>query len=216
MRKIILFDLDGTLIESGEGIIKSLQYTFEQMNLEVPSAEDLRVFIGPPLLEQFMEYANFSQVEAEQAVDIYHSRYEPIGLFEATPYKGIGDMLAELKGLDYELAVSSSKPEELVIAALKHFNLSHYFSEIIGSSSELRTKGLVIRETLSRLSVNQLEDKVIMVGDKEHDVLGAREEDIECLSVLYGYGTRAELELVSPKKIVETVEELKNTLLTIY
>ena len=213
MRKIILFDLDGTLIESGEGIINSLKYAFQKMEREVPSSEELRVFIGPPLLEQFMSYANFDLEEATQAVDYYHSRYKPIGLFEASPYEGIEDVLRELQQEGYELAVASSKPEELVKSVLSHFKLSDYFTEIVGSSGELRTKGLVIEEALSRLSADKYQDKIIMVGDKEHDVLGAREESLDCLSVLYGYGTIEELEAVMPFKIVKSVTDLRNELM---
>lgn len=216
MRKIILFDLDGTLIESGEGIIKSLQYAFEKMNLPVKSAEELRVFIGPPLLEQFMIYSDLSQAEAEKAVSFYRERYTPIGLFESEPYEGVSNMLEELYQAGYVLGVSSSKPEKFVKQILEHFKLDHYFSAITGSSlgPERNTKALVIKETLTRLSYQVDKDNIIMVGDKEHDVLGAREEGLQCISVLYGYGTEAELKVAAPLKIVETVSELTEELLS--
>ncbi len=217
MRKIILFDLDGTLIESGEGIIKSLQYAIKEMKLLQKTAEELNVFIGPPLLEQLMSYFDLTEAEGERAVKLYHDRYHPIGLFESEPYQGIEEMLVELKQQGFVLGISSSKPDYLVKEVLTHYNLSQYFSVIMGSGEgKIRnTKASVIKATLSELNVSKEVDQVWMVGDKEHDVLGAREEDIPCIGVLYGYGTKEEMECVQPFKMVDSVSELKDYLISL-
>lgn len=216
MRKIILFDLDGTLIESGEGIINSLHYAIEKMGLPEQTSEDLRVFIGPPLLEQFMSYFDLTKEEAKKAVTFYHERYHPVGLYEGKPYQGIEHMLKELSEKDYILGVASSKPQHLVEEILQHVNYTHYFTLIVGSGEgDIRnTKRAVIKEALREVSFDEKSDNVWMVGDKEHDVLGAREVGVPCVSVLYGYGTKEEIESVSPLVIVQTVEKLHQLLLT--
>lgn len=215
MRKIILFDLDGTLLESGEGIIKSLQYASKKMGLPQKDEKELRVFIGPPLLEQLMTTFSLSQGDAEQTIEYYRERYSTKGMFESSPYEGIENLLKMLKDNHFVLGVSSSKPENFVNLMLSHFNLAHYFTETVGSDVELDrdTKAAVIKETLKRFTYNPQTDQVIMVGDKEHDVLGAREEGIDCISVLYGYGSLSELEAANPLKIVPNVSELEKALL---
>lgn len=215
MRKIILFDLDGTILESGEGIIKSLQYAIQKMELPERTAESLRVFIGPPLLEQMMATFELSQNEAEKMVKFYQKRYATTGMFESKPYDGVENLLKKLHKENYVLAVASSKPEKFVNLMLENFKLNHYFTESVGHDVEngRDTKALVIKEALKRLDYSREKDKIIMVGDKEHDVLGAREEGIECISVLYGYGTKEELQEANPLKIVATVSELQEELL---
>lgn len=212
MYKAILFDLDGTLTESGEGITKSVQYALEKLGRPEPDLNKLMVFVGPPLMEQFMLYAGFDEETARQAVTLYRERYSVTGIYENRPYPGVEDMLKELRGKGYILAVSSSKPEHFVNKVLEHFNLTHYFHEIVGSEMNgTRTKkGDVIEETLRRLNMQNHRDQVLMVGDKEHDVLGAREAGLECVAVSYGYGTMEELEGSKPLKIVESVDELLN------
>ena len=213
--KAIFFDLDGTLTESGEGIIKSVQYALNKMGRPAEDAEKLRVFIGPPLLEQFMAYAGLDKDSARQAVAYYRERYSTIGIFENQPYPGIEDLLKKLHEDGYTIAVSSSKPEFFVRQILDHFHLTEYFDEIVGSTmSEKRTaKAEVIEETLYRLHLCDHREQVLMVGDKEHDVIGAREEGIECIAVSYGYGTMEELKAAHPKTIVHSVEELGQILL---
>ncbi|MDT2849426.1 HAD-IA family hydrolase [Vagococcus carniphilus] len=215
MRKIILFDLDGTLIESGKGIVKSLQYAIDKLKLPYQTDEALQVFIGPPLLEQFMSYFKIPEEKGKKAVELYHDRYHPIGLFEAKPYDGIDFLLKKLQEENYVLGVASSKPEYLVKEVLEHFDFTQYFEVIVGSGegSLRNTKSAVIKEALSRLSADKSADQIWMVGDKEHDVLGAREEEIPCISVLYGYGTKEELKAVQPLKIVDSTQELLDYLL---
>lgn len=216
MYKAIFFDLDGTLTESGEGIIKSVQYALNKMGKPEEDAEKLRVFIGPPLLEQFMKYANFDKDSARQAVTYYRERYSTIGIFENRPYPGIEELLKRLHKNGYILAVSSSKPEFFVRQILEHFHLTEYFDEIVGSTMEEKrtAKADVIEETLHRLNLSDHREQILMIGDKEHDVIGAREEGIECIAVSYGYGTMEELKAAQPKAIVHSVGELGNILLS--
>ena len=214
MKKTILFDLDGTLTESGEGITKSVQYALEKLGRPENNLEKLQAFIGPPLLKQFMDYAGFDKETAQAAVEIYRERYAAVGIFENRLYPGIEKMLGTLKSKDNILAVSSSKPEYYVKQILEHFQIADYFDEIVGSTmGEKRTdKAEVIEETLRRLRMTEHRDKIVMVGDKEHDVIGARAEGIPCVAVSYGYGSVEELEKAKPAKIVGTVEELTDVL----
>lgn len=215
MKKVILFDLDGTLTESGEGIIKSVQYALRKMGQPESDIEKLKVFIGPPLHEQFIKYSGFNNEEAEKAVTAYRERYSTIGIFENKPYAGIEDMLEELKKRNYILAISSSKPETFVKQIVEYFNLTDYFTEIVGSTmnGERTDKSEVIKETLKRLGVDLEKNKIIMVGDKEHDVYGARSEGLDCIVVSYGYGTEKELKKAKPLEIVKTVVELQERLI---
>lgn len=215
MKKLILFDLDGTLTESGEGIIKSVQYALKKMGKPEPEMQKLRVFIGPPLLEQFIKYADMSEAEAKMAVSYYRERYSSIGIFENRPYPGIKEMLETLKENGFLLAVASSKNEESVMRVLEHFNIRECFDEAVGSEMNGKRSGKaeVIEEALRRLDRSDNRDQVIMVGDKEHDVIGAKEAGIPCVAVAYGYGTMAELEAAEPLRIVHTVKELQEYLL---
>lgn len=238
MEKTILFDLDGTLTASGIGITKCVQYALEKMGHPENDLKKLEIFIGPPLITQFMEYLNISKEEAEQAVVYYRERYTTVGIFENELYPNVEKMLKTLKDNNYTLAVSSSKPEKFVKQILEHFKIKQYFDEVVGATmSEKRTdKAEVIEETLKRLgriscsnndtdytsienSISVEKEKtintenIIMVGDKKHDILGARQFGIPCVAVSYGYGTMEELTNENPHKIVNTVDELLDYLL---
>ena len=198
MYKVILFDLDGTLTESGEGITKSVQYALEKLGKPEDDLKKLEVFVGPPLLQQFMEYAGLDEETGIKAVEYYRERYSTVGIFENQPYPGVEEMLDTLCQKGYTLAVASSKPEYFVKKILDHF-ASHNFTEISGQSE-------MIQEVLARLNMQNHRDEVIMVGDKEHDVFGARKAGIECVAVAYGYGTEQELKQAQPLKIVDSVQ----------
>lgn len=210
MYKAILFDLDGTLTESGEGITKSVQYALEKLGKPEENLEALKVFVGPPLMEQFMKYADLDEETARRAVEIYRERYSTIGIFENRPYPGVAHMLEELKKKGYHLAVASSKPEYFVKKILAHFDLEKYFDEAVGSemSGSRTNKTEVIEETLRRLHLENHREQVLMVGDKEHDVLGARKAGLECLAVSYGYGTMEELTEARPLQIAASADEV--------
>ncbi len=210
MYKAILFDLDGTLTESGEGITKSVQYALEKLGKPTPSLEELRVFVGPPLMEQFMKFADLDEETARLAVSYYRERYSTIGIFENRVYPGIEEMLGELRKKGYLLAVASSKPEKFVLQILEHFHLLGYFHEVVGSemNGNRTNKAAVVEEALKRLGLSDKRESVLMVGDKEHDVLGARACGLECIAVSYGYGTMEELQAAEPLKIVASAGEI--------
>lgn len=210
MYKAIFFDLDGTLTESGEGITKSVQYALEKIGKPEENLEKLKVFVGPPLMEQFMKYARVDEETGRKAVEYYRERYEVKGIFENRPYDGVEDMLQELKRRGYILAVASSKPEYYVTKILDYFNLSSYFDVVVGSemNGARTSKAEVIEEALKRIKMSDKRQEVLMVGDKEHDVLGARAAGLDCVAVAYGYGTKEELTEAKPLKIVDSVDEL--------
>lgn len=210
MSQVILFDLDGTLTESGEGITKCVQYALDKMGIAETDLDKLRCFIGPPLKEQFMEYAGFNSEQAELAVAYYRERYGEKGIFENRLYDKIPDLLELLKINDKTMGVASSKPETYVRQILEYFKIDQYFQVIVGSELDGRRtrKEEVIEEALIRLSMDKERDKVLMVGDREHDVEGAKTCGLQCIGVAYGYGTREELEKAGAVYIADTVEDL--------
>ena len=210
MSQVILFDLDGTLTESGEGIMKSVQYALEKLGIIEENQENLRRFIGPPLLESFMNYYGMDQETAAQAVVYYRERYTDKGIFENELYPKIPQLLEILQINDKILGVASSKPEVYVKQILEHFGIDQYFQVIVGSELDgSRTKKPeVIEEALRRLNMQTERDKVLMVGDREHDVSGAISCGLQCIGVAYGYGSREELEKAGAVYVADTVEDL--------
>lgn len=213
---VLLFDLDGTLTASGEGITKSVQYALKKMGKGElgQNLEALQVFIGPPLLKQFMAFGGWSEAEAEQAVKYYRERYAVTGIFENHPYPGIDKLLKKLKEKGYILCVASSKPDSMVHIVLEHFNLNSYFDVILGSdiNKPKMTKAEVIEQVLGELRYESKKEKVVMIGDRSHDAEGAKQVGIACIGVTYGYGTREELLEAGAGEIAETVEEIEEIL----
>ena len=210
MYQAILFDLDGTLTESGIGITRCVQYALEKTGKPEPDLEKLLVFVGPPLMEQFMKYADLDEQTARQAVEYYRERYAVTGIFENAVYPGIPELLEELRQKGYRLAVASSKPEKYVKQILDYFQLTEYFHEIVGSemNGNRTKKSQVIEEPLRRLGLSDNRKQVLMVGDREHDVIGARQAGMVCVAVSYGYGSMEELQGAEPLQIVDSAEEL--------
>lgn len=210
--KVILFDLDGTLTDSGPGITACVQYALEKMGRPEPDLKKLEVFVGPPLVDQFMAYAGFTKEEADQAVVYYRERYTTKGMFENALYPGIEELLAYLKDQGCVLAVASSKPEPYVHQILEYFKLTGYFTEIVGAELEegqRSTKEEVIEEALKRLHMESSRQDVVMVGDRSYDVLGAHACGIQCIGVAYGYGSMDELIRAGVTYVADSVEELE-------
>ena len=206
MKKTILFDLDGTLTDSGEGIINCAILALEHFQLPVPDRETLRVFVGPPLHETFMRFGVPADKAAE-AVAVYRSRYVPIGMFENAPYEGIRELLEALKSQSHKLYVATSKPEWMAQEILKKFELDSYFDLICGATMDTsRTeKSQVIAYLLEQAGGAE---NAVMVGDTKFDVLGAAAHNIPTVGVAWGYGEVAEMEQAGAAAIVYTMEQL--------
>lgn len=210
MKKAILFDLDGTLTDSGEGIINCAAFTLEHYGLPVPSRETMRVFVGPPLHESFLKFGVPAE-QTEEAIRIYRSRYIPIGKFENSPYPGIRELLEKLVAEGHKLYVATSKPENTSVEILDHFDLSRYFTRICGASMDLsrNSKADVIAYLLK---LNGKTENAIMVGDTAFDVIGAKAHGIPTIGVSWGYGEVKDMEEAGAIGIANTMEELYDQL----
>ena len=209
MYDVILFDLDGTLTDSGLGITNSVAYALKKYGIEVTDRTELYKFIGPPLRESFEKYYGFSEKEAEKAVEYYREYYVDKGIFENTVYFGIEDLLKEIRDSGKRAIVATSKPQVFAKRILEHFGLADYFEQITGASlDETRTKkDEVIAYVLETCGISD-RSRVLMVGDREHDILGAKKNGIDSLGVLFGYGGYAELKEAGASYIAETVKDI--------
>lgn len=206
MKKTILFDLDGTLTDSGEGIINCVIYALEKFGLPIPPRENLRYFVGPPLHESFIKQGVPTE-RAEEAVAAYRERYVPTGMFENSPYPGVRELLETLKAEGHTLYVASSKPEWMCVDILKHFDLANYFAQICGATMDTsRTNKEAVIEYL--IQENGRADNMIMVGDTKFDVLGAKAHGIPCIGVSWGYGSVEEMHEAGAVSIADTMEQL--------
>ena len=206
---IILFDLDGTLTDPGIGITNAVIYALKQYDIQVENREELYRFIGPPLLESFQSFFGFTEEDAEQAVIYYRDYYREKGIFENYVYQGMDRLLGRLRRAGKALLVATSKPEEFALQILENFKLAEYFTVIAGASmdgSRIR-KADVIDYALKQYGMDERE-QVLMVGDRKHDILGAKEIGIASAGVLYGYGSREELEAAGADYIVLCVDNL--------
>lgn len=220
MYQYLLFDLDGTLTDSAEGIIKCVQYAAEKMGAELKKAEELRVFVGPPLSESFQNVYGFSEADTQQAIAYYRERFKPIGMFENAVYPGIPEMLKAMKENGKINLIASSKPQEFVETILEHFDIAKYFDIIVGASMDesCNTKEAVIEEALFQLKSTDRygqysDDKCVMIGDRKYDIHGARYFGLRNIGVSYGFAPVGELEEAGADVIVDTVEELTRVLL---
>lgn len=206
MKKAILFDLDGTLTDSGEGIINCAQYAFQQMGYPVPPREEMGVFVGPPLWDTFEKFG-IPKERTDEAVQIFRSRYVPIGKFENTPYPGIRELLEALGAEGNLLYVATSKPETTAVEVLEHFDLAKYFDRICGADLEKKrnSKDAVIAYLLNMTGSDA---EMVMVGDTEYDVLGAAAHGIPTIGVSWGYGDVAAMEKAGAKAIANSTKEL--------
>ena len=204
--KAIFFDLDGTLTDSGEGIINCALMALEHYGLPLPSREEMRVFVGPPLTQSFINHG-VPPEEADNAVAIYRSRYIPIGKFENTPYEGVEELLKKLNDGGYSLYVATSKPETMSVEILEHFGLAKYFKLICGATmdSSRSTKADVIKYLLDKIGDT---DCAIMVGDTEFDVIGAAAHGIPTVGVSWGYGKVQDMIDAGAASIAYTMDEL--------
>ncbi len=205
-KKSVLFDLDGTLTDSGEGIINCVIPALEHFGLPVPSREALRVFVGPPLQDSFIQHGVPAD-KAEEAVAVYRSRYIPIGMFENTPYPGIRELLEALTAGGHKLYIATSKPEGMSREILDHFDLSKYFTMICGASMDFsrNTKEAVIAYLLKQSGESE---NMVMVGDTKFDILGAKHHGIPAIGVSWGYGKVEDMVAAGAEAIADTPRQL--------
>lgn len=192
--KVILFDLDGTLIDSSEGITKSAQYALSHFGIDEPELEPLKKFIGPPLVQSFANHYGFSEEKSVEAVAVYRERYNAIGIFECSLYEGVEACIKQLKSEGYLIGMASSKPEESCRRILEHFGILDLFDEVVGATfdGKIDTKEEVLLEVFRRfLEVDKAD--MCLIGDTNFDVDGAKKVGIDCIGVSFGFGNTDEM-----------------------
>lgn len=206
MKKTILFDLDGTLTDSGEGIINCAIYALEHYNLPIPSRDELRVFVGPPLTDTFMKFG-VAPEDAVDAVEKYRERFIPIGMYENKLYPGIPELLKTLRAEGNILCIATSKPESMAREILRYFDISKYFHYICGATLDHSrdTKEQVIAYLMSQC---QSDYPWVMVGDTAFDVIGAKAHNIPAIGVSWGYGLVKEMQEAGATAIAYDTDEL--------
>ena len=213
MVDIILFDLDGTLSDPKVGLTKSIQYALKSFGIHIENPDDLVKFIGPPIRSAFKDFYGFDDADAEKAVEKFRERFLVKGLYENTMYDGIDTMLQKLKSADKTLIVATSKPTIQAKEVLSYFNLDKYFTYVSGSemNGDRSDKSEVIQYALEQNNIDDL-SRCIMVGDRKHDIIGAKTVGMKSIGVLYGYGGYDELSEANADHIVKTVSELSDLL----
>ena len=209
MYQYILFDLDGTLTDSSEGITKSVQYALDKMGIHEPDLKPLERFIGPPLYDEFRRSYDFDDAEAKQAIDFYRERFGVVGWKENLLYDGIPELLKALTEAGKTLSTASSKPAFFVDKIVKYFNIEQFFTVVSGATLDgsIGTKTQVVQQALERLNV-QDRSQAVLIGDRLHDAEGARACGIDCIGVTFGFGSREELESAGANHVVDRVDEL--------
>lgn len=214
MKRYFLFDLDGTLTDTGEGIMKGAQYALDAFGFSSQPEQALRRFVGPPLDYSFMEFYGLSQEDAWRAVEKYRERYREKGVFESPLYPGVDKMLQTLSHKAGEmggtLCVATSKPILFARQILEMRGVGKYFSVIVGANMDgtMTDKAQVIKEVLSQLG-NPDKEQIVMIGDRRQDVLGAKKAGVQCVGVGYGYAEPNELETAGADWVVPSVEKLQ-------
>lgn len=206
---VVLFDLDGTLTDPAIGITNSVMHALKKYDITVDDRRELYKFIGPPLHESFEKFYGFSREEALQAVEYYREYYRDKGIYENIVYDGVEMLLKNLYNSEKKIILATSKPEIFAREILRYFNLEKYFYYAAGANLDgSRTdKAEVIEYALKEGGVTD-KSAAVMIGDREHDIIGANKNGLDSIGVLFGFGNREELENVGATYIAETVEEL--------
>ena len=206
MAKTILFDLDGTLTDSGEGILNCAELALRHFGLPVPDRETMRVFVGPPLHETFLKFG-VPEDKVEEAVTVFRSRYTTVGKFENTPYPGVHDLLHTLTAQGHTLLIATSKPENMAVEILEKFELSKYFRRICGATLD---RSRISKEDVIAylLAENGAAENLTMVGDTAFDVIGAAAHGIPTIGVSWGYGGVEDIKNAGAIAIADSMDEL--------
>jgi phosphoglycolate phosphatase len=211
---VVLFDLDGTVTNPIEGITKSVQYALAKFDIH-EDTEALLPFVGPPLNKSFVKYYSFHETKAVQAVGYYREYFERRGIYENEVLDGMPELLQRLRDANKTLYVVTSKPTYYAEQIVRHFGLDKYFAKVIGSEMDLTNTE---KATLVRIATNLHPDEdkrtFVMIGDREHDIIGAKENDIDSIGLTYGAGSREEIVNAGPTYVAHTVRELERLLMT--
>lgn len=222
MFKNILFDLDGTIMESAPGVTRAVQYALQQMGIDEPDLKKLEYFVGPPLSQSFHDLYGFTDEQCNEAIAQYRVYYSDRGMFEGEPYPGIPELLRDLKGAGITIAVASSKPIDYVDQILRNAGIYDLFTVIKGPDMDddanrkengNECKERMVRQAAEALGICGAGEAAAMVGDRAFDVQGGIQNGITPIGVVYGYGTREELESAGATYVADTVEELRRLLL---
>lgn len=213
----IFFDLDGTITQSDPGIINSVKYALTKMGYEIGEEQKLRKFIGPPLKNSFMQEYGMTEEEAEYGIVCYREYYTEKGIFENSVYDGVIESLEALKKAGKTLVIATSKPEKFAKLIAEHFDFAKYFDLICGATMDEKrvNKDEVISYALDEMHLaEEMQSKVLMIGDRKHDILGGKKNGIDTMGVLFGYGDRAELEAAGADYIVSNALEIAESILS--
>ena len=210
----VFFDLDGTLVDSGEGVRNSVAYALNKFGIEVENKDSLSCFIGPPLTVSFKTFYGFDDEKADTGVAFYREYYKEKGIFEGYVYEGIEECLKRLKDAGKKIMVATSKPEVFAKMVLEKFGIAKYFDFIAGATMDEKTRSNKIEIMQYAFdSCGVLPKDVIMVGDRLFDIEGAKHFGMECIAVLYGYGSREEFEQYGAEYIVSTPSDVADIIL---
>jgi len=211
---VILFDLDGTIIDPKIGVINSVKYALNCMKIEYNQTDSFEKFIGPPLEQSFQKFYSLSESQARDAVEFYRINYKKSGIEKNHLYIGIKELIQDVAKQNILLYVATSKPTSFAIKILRHYQLADYFEEIVGSNLDLtRTAKKEIIEYILTKYPNIDPNSCVMIGDRKYDIIGAQNNQIDSIGVLYGYGSYEEMKEVKPTYIAETIADLRKILL---
>lgn len=206
----VIFDFDGTVTDTGEGILKSLQYSFKENGKPVPSFDELKKFIGPPIHYSFVTFYNVSEDEVTSYIEKYRERYRSKGIYECKLYDGMVDLLEQLKSKDVKIGIASSKPVKLIHDVMNTLGITNMFDAVSGTQfddSHQVSKTELILNAMQKLGVTD-KNRALMVGDRYFDIDGAHGAGIDCCAVLYGYGSQEEFKEHNAEYIVSATKEI--------
>ena len=208
MKQVLLFDFDGTLFDTGPGVMNCVVYALEHLGIRETDPQKLRKFMGPPLYDMFRELYGLDDTQGHEAVRLYRERYQPTGIWECAPYPGIVELLKKLREAGY-LPPSAMK-------ILEHYSMDVLFDYVCGSEFDgtRSKKSEVVSAVLDHFGLASNPESALMIGDRKYDVLGAKEVGVECLGVRYGYGEPGELEAAGAIAVVDSMIDLENYLLS--
>lgn len=210
----ILFDLDGTLTDPREGITRSIQYALAKLGIDEPDLTRLEHFIGPPLLQAFMQFYDFDEARAWDAVNFYRERFKVTGLYENRVFDGVSELLAELQGQGRTLYICTSKPWVFAREIASHFDFAKHFKVIYGSELDGTRTNKV--DLIAHLLAEEKLDptQTLMIGDRKHDLIGARSNGLDAVAVGYGFGSHEELTAEQPAHHFATLAQMHEAFMT--